>query len=117
MVEFISLKEAVVKAIISLFLMLILFSGNVLAQEVHFVLEVNGMSCPFCVYGIEKQLKKINGVEDVSTSLSAGKFWVNATGPEVLSEEVARLLVEDAGFTLRGFQVHQPGSQQHEQHE
>ena len=64
------------------------------------------MSCPFCVYGIEKRLKKIDGVEDVSADLAQGNIWVEATGADVLSEDGARLLLEQAGFTLRSFEVH-----------
>jgi len=91
---------------------LLLWGANVLAGETHFLLSVDGMSCPFCVYGIEKQLRKIDGVEDVSTDLARGNIWVEASGADVLSEEGARLLLEEAGFTLRSFEVHKPA--QHE---
>jgi len=91
---------------------LILWSGTLFGGEAHFHLGVDGMSCPFCVYGIEKLLKKIDGVEDVSADLAQGNIWVEATGADVLSEDGARLLLEQAGFTLRSFAVHEQA--QHE---
>ena len=102
-------KELVVKLITVLMTVFMLWGANVLAGEAHFLLGVDGMSCPFCVYGIEKRLKKIDGVEDVSADLAQGNIWVEATGADVLSEDSARSLLEDAGFTLRTFEVHQLG--------
>ena len=87
---------------------LILWSAALSAGEARFLLGVDGMSCPFCVYGIEKRLKKIDGVEDVSADLAQGNIWVEATGADVLSEDSARLVLEQAGFTLRSFEVHNP---------
>jgi len=66
------------------------------------------MSCPFCVYGIEKRLKNIDGVEEIRTDLARGEIRVDATSADVLSENDARLLLEEAGFTLRSFEVHKP---------
>jgi len=98
-----------VKLITVLMTVFMLFSPVALAGETHFLLGVDGMACPFCAYGIEKQLKKIDGVEGVNADLAQGNIWVQATGADVLSEEDARLLLEDAGFTLRAFDVHQGG--------
>ena len=96
------------KLLFPLLATVILWSGALLAGEAHFLLGVDGMSCPFCVYGIEKRLKKIDGVEDVSADLAQGNIWVEATGADILSEDGARLVLEQAGFTLRSFEVHNP---------
>ena len=105
------------KAITVLMTVLMLWGANALAGEVHFLLGVDGVSCPFCVYGIEKQLKKIEGVVGVTADLVQGNIWVEASGADVLSEPDARLLLEDAGFTLRSFEVHKPASNKHEKNE
>jgi len=102
------------KLITVLIIGFLFWSANVLAAEVHIQLGVDGMSCPFCVFGIEKQLKKIDGVEDVKSDLAEGKFWVRVSGADVLSEDAARLLLEDAGFTLRSFETHVPASKLHQ---
>jgi len=95
---------------------LLLWSAHTLAGETHILLGVDGMACPFCAYGIEKQLKKIKGVGDVSTDLPQGKIWVEASGNDVLSEEGARTLLKDAGFTLRSFEMHQGTKSEYSEH-
>jgi len=95
---------------------LLLWSANTPAEETHILLGVNGMACPFCAYGIEKQLKKIDGVGEVSTNLPQGEIWVEASGNEVLSEDEARTLLQDAGFTLRSFETHQGKKNDHDTH-
>ncbi len=101
------------KLIIVLMAVFMSWSANALAGEAHYHLGVDGMSCPFCVYGIEKRLKKIDGVENVSADLAQGNIRVEASGADVLTEDNARLLLEDAGFTLRSFEVHHSGSHDH----
>ena len=105
------------KLIIVLMTVFMLWSANALAGEVHILLGVDGMNCPFCVYGIEKRLKKIDGVEDVSADLAEGNIWVEATGADVLSEDDARMLLEEAGFTLRAYEVHQGAANEHGKNE
>ena len=102
------------RSIIVLMSVFIWWSTDAFAEETHYLLGVDGMSCPFCVYGIEKQLKRIDGVEDVSTNLGEGNIWVEATNTDVLSEESTRQLLEDAGFALRSFEIHRPGDHEHE---
>ncbi len=97
------------KLIIVAMSVVMLWSTGVLAGETHFLLGVDGMSCPFCAYGIEKQLKKIDGVEEVNADLAQGNIWVETSGAAVLSEDSARSVLEDAGFTLRAFDIYQPG--------
>ena len=105
------------KLITVLMMVFMLWSANALTGETHFLLGVDGMSCPFCVYGIEKRLNKIEGVEDVRADLAQGNIWVEATGADVLSEDDARSLLEEAGFTLRSFELHNPATIGHEKNE
>ena len=39
-------------------------------------LRVQGMDCPSCAEGIKRTLSKLEGVEDVSVDVLAGKVWV-----------------------------------------
>ena len=68
-----------------------------------YTLEVNGLGCPFCVYGIEKQLSRIDGVESISTDIKSGTVIVTVQAGVVLDEADAKQAIEDAGFTMRGF--------------
>ncbi|MFQ6021985.1 MAG: heavy-metal-associated domain-containing protein [Acidiferrobacterales bacterium] len=70
-------------------------------------LQVDGLACPFCAYGIEKKLNAIDGVEKVDVELKKGAVVVTMTEGTALTETQAREAVKDAGFTLRGFlQIH-----------
>ncbi len=37
-----------------------------------YTLQADGLACPFCAYGIEKQLYRIDGVASVSTDVNRG---------------------------------------------
>lgn len=66
-------------------------------------LQVDGLACPFCAYGIEKQLTSLQGVQDVVVDLNAGSVEVTMIDGTSLSEAAANQAVKDAGFTLKGF--------------
>ncbi len=66
-------------------------------------LQVDGLACPFCAYGIEKQLTSLQGVQDVVVDLNAGAVEVTMIDGASLSQAAANQAVKDAGFTLKGF--------------
>ncbi|MDX8403483.1 MAG: heavy-metal-associated domain-containing protein [Mariprofundaceae bacterium] len=63
------------------------------------VIQVDGLSCPFCTYGLEKQLKKVDGVESVSINMKDGKAII--TMQQHVDDNRLRQAVEKAGFTAR----------------
>lgn len=66
-------------------------------------LEVAGLACPFCAYGIEKKFNSLDGVARVETSIKDGVVVVTMKDGAVLDEAIAKQAVKDAGFTLNGF--------------
>ncbi len=80
---------------------LLLSSSLTLAAGMQYDLRVDGLSCPFCAYGIEKKLKKTEGVESVDIDLERGVVVVKTREGVKLSEQQMKRLVKDAGFTLR----------------
>ena len=66
-------------------------------------LRVDGLACPFCAYGVEKQLSKIAGVEGIDVDISAGTVTILMAHDAELDESTARQAVDDSGFSLRGF--------------
>jgi len=66
-------------------------------------LEADGLSCPFCAYGIEKQLSRIDGVASVSTDIKSGTVTIFMEAGASLEESAAKTAVEKAGFTMRSF--------------
>jgi len=83
-----------------------------LAEGAGYRLEVAGLACPFCAYGIEKKLNALEGVARVDTHIKEGVVVVIMTEGATLDEATARQAVEDAGFTLDGFgRVSEGGAQ------
>ena len=75
------------------------------ADSVVYQVEVDGLGCPFCAYGIEKQLSSINGVLEVETDLKTGTILMTVTEGVTLNEETVRQAVTNAGFTTRSFSL------------
>lgn len=71
-------------------------------------LSVDGLACPFCAYGVEKQLAAIDGVGGIETDIAAGTVTVTMEADATLDEATARRAVEAAGFTLRAFEKAPP---------
>ena len=88
-----------------LFIALIATTNNVVAQEttekVYIKIEVDGLSCPFCAYGLEKKLKKVTGSKDIIIELTAGEATLNVPKDEQPTKEELETIVKDAGFTPR----------------
>ena len=80
-----------------------LISASAFAAQAY-KLRVDGLACPFCAYGVEKQLKAVQGVEKVDVDLKTGNVTVTVVEGAVFDEATAKKAVTDAGFTLRGFE-------------
>ncbi len=86
---------------ILLMIMTLLWSAPLLAAGTQYKLRVDGLSCPFCAYGIEKMLIRTEGVESVTVDLEKGLLIVKVEEGVTLTEARLKQLVHDAGFTLR----------------
>lgn len=73
------------------------------AQAATYELEVDGLACPFCAYGIEKQLLALDGVKSVEVDLEEGAVVVRTANDATLERTQAEAAVEDAGFELKDF--------------
>ena len=60
---------------------------------------VDGMSCPFCAFGVEKRLKKVEGVGSVTISAKKGTATLVAKAEESIDVEQIPGAIESAGFT------------------
>jgi len=66
-------------------------------------LQADGLACPFCAYGIEKQLGGLEGVESVETDVESGTVTITMEEGATLDEADAQRAVDKAGFTMRDF--------------
>jgi len=72
-----------------------------LADGTRYQMRVDGLACPYCAYGIEKHLKKIDGVEEIEVDLDNGLVIVNVANGVTLGDTQMIKLFTDAGFTFR----------------
>lgn len=86
----------------------LLLSLTALAAGPRYALEVKGLACPFCAYGIEKRLYKVEGVEDVSVDLASGRVVVTVKEGVTFTREKAGKAVDEAGFSLDSFERIEP---------
>lgn len=81
----------------------LLFSAAAVAAQNQYVLGVKGLACPFCAFGIEKQLNRVDGVTGVQVDIGESVVRVTMEADARLTEERARQAVDEAGFTLHSF--------------
>ncbi len=62
-------------------------------------IQVKGMSCPFCVYGVEKSLKRLPGVDSASVDLKQSRARIVMQPDQEPDLERIRQAITDAGFT------------------
>ena len=60
-------------------------------------IKVTGMTCAGCVASVERVLRALDGVGNVSVSLKEGEATVEFEGSRVRREEL-RAAIEDAGY-------------------
>ncbi len=56
---------------------LFLSSAAALADPQVYKVQVDGLACPFCAYGIEKKLSAVPGVDKLETDIAAGTVAVD----------------------------------------
>lgn len=82
------------------------------AQVERVTLRFDGLTCPFCVYNVEKQVKKIDGVDrtvPVENDLKRGLIWFAWDPGRPFDPETVREGAGNSGFTLREIRVRAAG--------
>ena len=67
------------------------------------ILQVDGLSCPYCAYGLEKKLESIEGVNKSDIRLNGGIVKLEINRDADLDSLFLKLKIDEAGFTLRKF--------------
>ncbi len=114
--EALAVKESISMRTISRFAVAVLvmawFTTAALASGPSYQIEVAGLACPFCAYGIEKKLNAVEGVEGLETNIKEGTVIVIMKDGTTLDKAVAEQAVKNAGFILNGFKLVSPGDSQ-----
>ena len=65
-------------ALFTILIVSVAIMGTAFAEErTLYTLQADGLACPFCAYGVEKQLSRIDGVDTVSTDIESGTVHLN----------------------------------------
>jgi len=96
---------------IGLTLALMLFVVAAFAEPQTYKLQIDGLACPFCAFGIEKKLSEIEGVDQLDTDMKSGVILLTMKDGVLLDEIEAKKAVDRAGFTLRGLEQVQTSTQ------
>lgn len=67
---------------------------------VYVKIEVKGLACPFCAFGMEKELKKVAGVKNVEIELKKGLAFISVPKNQRPTSENLEKIVTEAGFTV-----------------
>jgi mercuric ion binding protein len=92
-----------VKKLMVISFLILSWANTAFAAGGQYHLQVAGLACPFCAYGIEKKLNSIKGVEDIKVDVASGMVIVTMAEGVKLTEEIAREKVKKAGFSLHSF--------------
>ena len=88
------------KIVTTFFTVLLLFTSSAWAAAQETVeVEVTGMTCPFCVYGTEKNLGKLPGVEKAEVSLDKKLARITMAPGQHADLDAINKAIVDAGFT------------------
>jgi len=69
------------------------------------IVRVDGLSCPFCAYGLEKNLRKVDNVARVELRVDQGRAVVTPKSGTSLELGALERAVRDGGFTPRELSV------------
>lgn len=69
------------------------------ADETVLEIDINGMTCPFCVYSLEKELGELSAVKQVLISLKSNKARLILREGSHIDADVLKEVVLRVGFT------------------
>ncbi len=75
------------------------------ARIVQAVADIDGLTCPFCAFGAEKQLKKVEGVREVKVDVDEGTATLIAKSDQSLDVEKIPRAIKAAGFSPQEMRI------------
>jgi copper chaperone CopZ len=99
-----TLNKTTTISILVFFLCFIFFSRvtaqtNKIQEKVYIKIEIKGMACPYCAFGMEKELKKVAGVDNVEIELKEGLAYISTPISQKPTKENLEKIIIDGGFT------------------
>ena len=79
--------------------MMTVFGANAQKAMDKIMVQVDGLGCPFCAYGLEKKFKEFKGIKNVKIDIETGDFSFAYPAEKQLTLEAVEKQVEKAGYT------------------
>lgn len=89
-------KTIIMTLVIGMITMINSTAQNTMDQ---FQVQVDGLGCPFCAYGLEKKFNELKGIKKVKIDIETGDFSFAYPAEKALSMETVLSQVEKAGYT------------------
>ena len=96
---------AVANLAVALVALLSASATSALASVGEVRLYVEGLACPFCTFGIEKNLKKVPGVVSLETTIRTGLLRIQLEPGTQLDPAALNEAVKKSGFTPSRIEV------------
>ncbi len=94
-----------IRGTVGVFLLLVVLPRSARAEMPRIELRVDGLACAFCAYGLEKKLKRLDGVQHIDIRLNEGRVILQFEPDAAPDLDAIRTAVRKAGFTLRQIRV------------
>lgn len=87
------------KSAVALIFLLLTSPGYAAEEGPEISVKVDGLSCPFCAYGMEKKLKKLDGIQDLKIYVDKGVATLAFKQGTRIDLDDIRARIRKGGFT------------------
>lgn len=87
------------------FLSLLFLATALPAQRDQFTVQVDGLGCPFCAYGLEANFKEVPAITKIKIDLKGGILRFETPATHALAIQQVQAQVTNAGYTARKIEV------------
>ncbi len=101
------MKKTIITGILVSFLAMSTLPLNAEIEQA--TLRVDGLSCPFCAYGLEKKITKIESIKNYDVDMKDGRVFVGFKPDAQIELNAFEKAVKEAGFTLRSISLRVKG--------
>lgn len=70
-----------------------------------FTVQVEGLGCPYCAFGLEKRFKELKGIKKINIEMKTGTLTFDYPTEKKLTIVQVEEQVEKAGYTSAGVSI------------
>ncbi len=101
----VNIKAYLVGTLSILFALAFIVTSGFAGQQQKVTLRVDGLACPFCAYGMEKKLKRIENLEKLDIEINEGLVILYFKEEAKIDKDLIIKKVKEAGFTPRELKI------------